>query len=123
MFLFAFSITVGGTHASKVLEHRAMMRVLRAPMSFFDTTPLGRITNRFSKDVDVMDNLLTDSIRMYLATLGSIVATMVLILVYYYYFVAALVPLVVIFVLAAQYYRATAREMKRHEAVMRSQVF
>jgi len=58
--LFAFSvyITVMGTKASKVMLHRAIQRVLRSPMSFFDTTPLGRITNRFAKDVDVMDNML-----------------------------------------------------------------
>ncbi len=59
MFFFAISLTVFGTTASKVMMNRAMRRVLRAPMSFFDTTPLGRITNRFSKDVDIMDNNLT----------------------------------------------------------------
>ena len=62
MFLFAISLTILGTTASKVMMDRAMRRVLRAPMSFFDTTPLGRITNRFSKDVDTMDNTLTVSL-------------------------------------------------------------
>lgn len=71
MFLFAFWLTVAGTTSSKRLSERAMERVLRAPMSFFDTTPIGRIINRFSKDVDVMDNILTDSLRMYLLTLAS----------------------------------------------------
>lgn len=61
MFSFAVTLTILGTRASKVMMNRAMTRVLRAPMSFFDTTPLGRITNRFSKDVDTMDNTLTVS--------------------------------------------------------------
>lgn len=103
--------------------NRAMTRVLRAPMSFFDTTPLGRITNRFSKDIDILDNSLTDAIRMYFMTIGSIIATFCLILAYYYYFAAALVPLVVIYFMAAYYYRASAREIKRHEALQRSHVF
>lgn len=102
---------------------RAMLKVLRAPMSFFDTTPLGRITNRFSKDVDVMDNNLTDSLRMYLMTIGSILATFGLILAYFYLFVAALVPLVIIYLFSAAYYRSSAREIKRHEALQRSHVF
>lgn len=58
LFSFSVAITVLGTRASKVMLHRAIVRVLRSPMSFFDTTPLGRITNRFAKDVDVMDNML-----------------------------------------------------------------
>lgn len=122
-FAFSVSISFFGTRASKVMFKRAMLRVLRAPMSFFDTTPLGRITNRFSKDIDVMDNNLTDSLRMYLMTLGTILATFGLILAYFYLFVAALVPLVVVYLLAAAYYRASAREIKRHEALQRSHVF
>lgn len=122
-FLFAVALSVFGTRASNVLFNRAMARVLRAPMRFFDTTPLGRITNRFSKDIDILDNSLTDAIRMYLMTIGQIMATFCLILAYYYYFAAALGPLVVIYGMAAYYYRASARELKRHEALQRSHVF
>lgn len=38
-------------------------------------------------------------------------------------FVIALVPMIVLFLLASNYYRASAREMKRHESVLRSMVY
>ncbi|SMR55073.1 unnamed protein product [Zymoseptoria tritici ST99CH_1E4] len=123
MFAFSVALTMYGTKSSKVMLNRAITRVLRAPMSFFDTTPLGRITNRFSKDVDTMDNTLTDSIRMFFLTMAMIVSVFILIIAYYYWFALALVPLVILFVFATSYYRASARELKRHEAVMRSVVF
>ncbi|KAH0542222.1 hypothetical protein FGG08_003344 [Glutinoglossum americanum] len=141
MFLYSIVLAVAGTTASKVMLHRAMRRTLRAPMSFFDTTPLGRITNRFSKDTDIMDNNLTDAMRMYLLTLAMIVAVFILIIVYFHFvrrwysliqagrvanhvqFAVALGPLFLMFVFSASYYRASAREVKRHEAVLRSVVF
>ncbi|KAK8168087.1 ABC multidrug transporter-like protein [Phyllosticta citrichinensis] len=123
MFAFSVVLSYGGTEASKVMLHRAMDRVLRAPMSFFDTTPLGRITNRFSKDIDVMDNNLTDSMRMFLLTLAMISSIFALIIAYFHYFGIALAPLLVLFWFSAGYYRASAREVKRYEAVLRSTVF
>lgn len=60
MFVFSILLTIYGTRASRVMLRIAVTRVLRAPMAFFDTTPLGRITNRFGRDVDVMDNQLTE---------------------------------------------------------------
>ncbi|KAK6497918.1 hypothetical protein TWF481_012314 [Arthrobotrys musiformis] len=123
MFIFALTLTTAGTEASKNLMKKAMKRVLRAPMSFFDTTPLGRIVNRFSKDVDVMDNNLTDAMRMYFFTLAATLCTFVMIIVYFPWFAIALAPLGVFFFWAAGFYRASAREVKRHEAVLRSDVF
>lgn len=123
MFAFSLCLTFFGTNSSKVLLQRAMTRVLRAPMSFFDTTPLGRITNRFSKDVDSMDNNLTDAMRLYLLTLAMITSVFILIIVCFHYFAIALGPLFLIFLFAASYYRASAREVKRHESVLRSDVF
>ncbi|KAH0556252.1 hypothetical protein GP486_005824 [Trichoglossum hirsutum] len=123
IFGFSITLTVAGTNASRTMLHSAMRRTLRAPMSFFDTTPLGRITNRFSKDADIMDNNLTDAIRMYLLYLSMIVAVFILIIAYFHYFAVALVPLFLVFIHSASYYRASAREVKRHEAVLRSNVF
>lgn len=123
MFLFSVMLSILGTTSSKVMLREAMFRVLRAPMSFFDTTPLGRITNRFSRDVDVMDNNLTDAIRMYFFTLCMVTAVFGLIIAYFHYFAIALVPLYFLFIGAASYYRASAREVKRFESVLRSTVF
>lgn len=87
IFVFVYStvLTNAGTNASKTMLQRAMSRVLRAPMSFFDTTPLGRVTNRFSKDIHTMDNDLCDAMRIYALTITMIISIIVLIIVYYHY--------------------------------------
>jgi ATP-binding cassette subfamily C (CFTR/MRP) protein 1 len=48
--------------ASKVLHNLLLDSVLHAPLSFTDTTPLGRILSRFSRDIDVLDNALPKEI-------------------------------------------------------------
>ncbi|KAJ9296060.1 hypothetical protein DTO271G3_5635 [Paecilomyces variotii] len=114
VYIFSTITSTCGTNSSKTMLQRAMTKVLRAPMAFFDTTPLGRITNRFSKDVHVMDNELTDAMRIYSLTITMIISVM---------FAIALGPLLIVFFVASNYYRASARDMKRHEAVLRSVVF
>lgn len=45
----SFTMVIGGIRASRKLHDSMLGNILRSPMSFFDTTPLGRILNRFSK--------------------------------------------------------------------------
>lgn len=49
---------IGCTTAAMILHRTMTSGVLRAPLQFFDVTPIGRILSRFSKDIDVIDNHL-----------------------------------------------------------------
>lgn len=49
--------------AARTLHANFADRVLRAPMAFFDTTPIGRILNRASRDVETVDNNLPMIVR------------------------------------------------------------
>ena len=51
--------------SSERLHNKMLKSVLRAPVSFFDTNPTGRILNRFSRDTGCMDNAL--AVEMYLS--------------------------------------------------------
>lgn len=61
-----FSIAFGFISAGRSLHNAMLVRLMRAPMSYFDTTPLGRIVNRFSKDIDTVDSAIPMLLRFVL---------------------------------------------------------
>ena len=77
-FLLSICITLGSMVASRRLHHRLLVNIMHSPMSFFDTTPLGRIVNRFSKDLYIVDDTIprciTDFLWCVLDVIGNIVA-------------------------------------------------
>ncbi|KAB2572662.1 ABC transporter C family member 3 [Lasiodiplodia theobromae] len=123
MFAFSAAVSLLAARASRVMLDRATTKVLHAPQSFHDAQPLGRIVNRFSKDVDVMDNQLPDALRMFMYTLAIITSVFTLLIYYFHYFGIAVGPLAILFLLATAYYRTSARHVKRHEAVLRGKLF
>jgi ATP-binding cassette subfamily C (CFTR/MRP) protein 1 len=112
-----------GYNVSKSLHHAATNGILHAPMSFFDTTPLGRIQNRFSKDIDTIDNTLPDSFRMAVSTAGSVVGAIVLIAIVQQWFLLVVACILVLYAFAARFYRQSARELKRLDNLLRSSLY
>lgn len=74
IFTFALGASLGVLSycASNRLHLDALNHIFRAPMSVFDTQPLGRILGVFGKDVDLADNQLPDSLRMMAMTLVAV---------------------------------------------------
>jgi ATP-binding cassette, subfamily C (CFTR/MRP), member 1 len=92
-------------------------------MSFFDTTPLGRVLNRFSKDVDVVDTVLPMSMRFWLMMFFNTVGVIVTISYSTPIFLAVVLPLGIFYYFIQKFYVATSRQLKRIESVTRSPIY
>ncbi|KAJ3190722.1 hypothetical protein HK101_008433 [Irineochytrium annulatum] len=122
-YLFGIFFAYAGTRAARVLHSAAITRILRAPSSFYDTTPLGRIINRFAKDQDSIDNSLADAYRMFVNTLATSLSTFILICYATPLFVVPLVPLLGVYYFMQAVYRKTSRELKRLDSTTRSPLY
>ncbi|DBA04380.1 TPA: hypothetical protein N0F65_002142 [Lagenidium giganteum] len=113
----------GGLRASKVLFNALLSRILRAPTSFFDTTPIGRIVNRLSKDVYTVDESIPATWAMLLNTIMTVAATLATISYVTPIFMVILVPVLVGYYLSQRYFIKTSRELQRLDSISRSPVF
>ena len=86
-------VMVGTLLASSKLHFTMLTRILRSPMYFFDTTPLGRILNRFSKDVDIMDVTIPMNFRMLCNQLYNVIGTIFVICFANPIFISVVVPI------------------------------
>lgn len=59
-----FNYQRGGWHAAKTMHERLVSAVIHAPIPWFDRTPIGHIVNRFGLDIQSMDSVLVDWLRM-----------------------------------------------------------
>ena len=123
LFIAGAVIGLLAQSASKILHRGAIAAVMRAPMNFFETTPLGRIMNRFSKDVDTIDNTVSESMRMFFITFSNVIGAFVLIALIVPWFLIAVAIVMTLYYLLSIYYRASAREMKRLDAILRSLLY
>ena len=108
--------------SSKHLHTDMLAAILKAPVLFFDTNPVGRILNRFSGDVTCTDEQLPDIFLVAVQIILFCISGLILPSVINPWILFAAFPLLIIFVSLAKYYLKTSCDLKRLEAVNRSPI-
>ena len=108
---------------SERLHDKMVLAVLQAPVLFFDSNPVGRIMNRFSKDIGCLDEVLPKTFLMSIQLILLLLAGIVVPTVTNPWLLFIVLPLVALVVYISRYYLKTSRELKRLESICRSPVF
>ena len=97
--------------------------VMRSPLQWFELIPTGRLLNLFSRDVNVIDEILPRVVHSAIRT-GTVVAGVLVIVSYSVPpFLFAVVPLAIGYRMILKYYLATSRELKRLDSISKTPIF
>ncbi|GAB1210281.1 hypothetical protein APSETT445_009072, partial [Aspergillus pseudonomiae] len=117
---FVFLATL---QASESLFQECLQAVLRAPLRWLDTVPLGQILNRFSADFNQVDSRLCADLTLMLNTGMVCVSIVVAGLFVNHLLIIFTIPLAFCWVFFARQYLIASREVKRIENISRSPVY
>ncbi|KAK9244743.1 P-loop containing nucleoside triphosphate hydrolase protein [Lipomyces tetrasporus] len=130
--IFASALTVCYTlvlfifctiQAARKLHNQMAEAVVRSPMSFFDTTPIGRVINRFTTDIYRVDEVLTRVFSMFFNNTIRVCFTLIVISTTTPAFMILILPLTGLYLYYQRYYLRTSRELKRLDSVSRSPIY
>ncbi|KAF8884414.1 multidrug resistance-associated ABC transporter [Gymnopilus junonius] len=119
-YLQTYAFVFIGLFASLNLYKAALSGVLSSPTSFFDTTPMGRIISRLSKDQETIDQQLPLILMQFLTTFASVLGTVGLVFYTFPYLGILFAPLTLLYYVASVYYRRSSVEAKRLDSLLRS---
>ncbi|KAG8549737.1 hypothetical protein GDO81_019822 [Engystomops pustulosus] len=123
VFLGAFLVAAGTVRASRLLHTQLLRNILHVPMEFFDTTPTGRIVNRFAKDIFTVDETIPMSFRSWIACILGVISTLFMICFATPIFAAVIVPLAILYYFIQRFYVTTSRQLRRLDSVTRSPIY
>lgn len=109
--------------SARRLHDNMLHNVMRSPMSFFDTTPQGRILNRFGKDIDVLDNTMSMILRGWISCLLGVTSTFLIITYTTPIFILPISLMLICYYFVQRVYVSCSRQLKRLESTSRSPIY
>ncbi|KAH9919495.1 multidrug resistance-associated ABC transporter [Epithele typhae] len=122
-FLLSLTISLASLTGGLRMYKTAFTAVVRSPVSFFDTTPLGRIMSRLSKDQDTIDTELSIIAIQLFSTASNVFGTAGLVFYTFPYLGIIFAPMIILYYSAALYYRRSSVEAKRIDSLLRSLLY
>ncbi|XP_072509056.1 cystic fibrosis transmembrane conductance regulator isoform X3 [Notamacropus eugenii] len=108
---------------SKILHHKMLCSILKAPMSTFSTLKAGGILNRFSKDIAILDDLLPLTIFDFIQLILIVVGALIVVSALQPYIFLATVPVIIAFIMLRAYFLQTSQQLKQLESEARTPIF
>ncbi|KAL5214771.1 hypothetical protein ABZP36_003923 [Zizania latifolia] len=122
--VFARSMLVSliGLLTSEKFFKNMLHCIMRAPMSFFDSTPTGRILNRVSNDQSVLDLEIANKLGWCVFSVIQILGTIGVMSQVAWPVFAIFIPVTVVCFMCQRYYIPTARELARLSQIQRAPI-
>ena len=98
-------------------------RLLRVPLSWFESSLTGRVLNRFSKHIDGLDFFFAFSVRTIFLNVGQILAVLIIIGYASKWLFLLILPVLIGFFIGLIFVLSTTRQLKRLESITRSPVY
>ncbi|KAI1700651.1 ABC transporter transmembrane region domain-containing protein [Ditylenchus destructor] len=121
--LASIIMALGMVQAGCILHEGMLKNLLRSPMSFFDVTPLGRILNRFGKDVDFVDTRLPGTVLNFIGCLVMSIATLAVPIIVTPQVALPMFGILLVYFYLMRFYVSTSRQLKRLESTTRSPIY
>ena len=112
----------GGSRAARRVFLSMLRRVLGAPMSYFETTPIGRVLNRFTYDMEVVDMTLTEAMSVLMIAVGWGVTGIIVMCTILPWMIFFIVPVSLLYWLLMLHYRKSGADLQRLDAMARSPI-
>ncbi|KAI5962643.1 uncharacterized protein KGF55_003719 [Candida pseudojiufengensis] len=112
-----------GINASKKIHDEMALKVLGSPMEFFERTPVGRIMNRFTNDINRIDDNIPNTFAAFVAQIMRTFLTLIVVSIAIPAYSIVILILGVIYYYYETYYVAISRELKRLVSVSRSPIY
>jgi ABC-type multidrug transport system fused ATPase/permease subunit len=119
----SFVLFSGSLKASKHIHNQMLETILFAKVRFFDATPIGRIINRFSFDMEAIDQALIPNISFCLFYLTSTLYVLLVISKVTPIFIIPGTLIAPLFFIVSSYYLRSSRDLKRLHSVTRSPIY
>jgi ATP-binding cassette subfamily C (CFTR/MRP) protein 1 len=97
--------------------------ILKSKMRFFESTPVGRIINRFSKDIEAIESMIPSAYNLFMRNLFFLLTTILTISISTPLFLIPFGPILILYLICQRYYLGAMRQIRRLNSINKSPIF